>query len=233
MVYDAALVLANFVDEKGQLDLETKMRMDEGLRLLLGHKAKNLVLCGGQLVRGSGTARGAYCEFMARYVLQNIALDEDLYLENYSQETVGQAIFSKRNIVNTLRYGAVMERRTDGGMERKVIPPQHWEKIAVITSDWHVERVREIFDFVYPLFRFEMDYIGVPVKMSRRESARVAEREALNLASFKKNFHFIPAEEELEIPIDQEDFRPWFATKEEYRDSLVLKQLLTTDVRYR
>ena len=229
-MYDAVIILANGINEHGQLDQDTKARMDEGLKLLLSNKTKNLVPCGGQLVKDK--AHGTYSEVMARYALENMAVKEDIYLETYSQETVGQAILSKRNIVNTLRYGAILERKVLDGIEKKIIPAQYWNKLVVITSDWHVERVREIFNFVYSSSRFEMDYVGVPVNLKHQELNQIAEREALSLASFKKNFHFIPAEDELEVPIDEEDFRPWFANKEEYRDSLLLKHLLTTDVRY-
>ena len=36
-MYDAVIILANGINEHGQLDQDTKARMDEGLKLLLSN----------------------------------------------------------------------------------------------------------------------------------------------------------------------------------------------------
>jgi hypothetical protein len=47
--------------------------------------------------------------------------------ETTSRDTVGDAVFTKRNLAN----------------------PRNWQSIIVVTSAYHTDRTREIFSFIY------------------------------------------------------------------------------------
>ena len=64
---------------------------------------------------------------MRDYLLKKEVSETHIKYEDFSLDTAGNAIFSKLELALK----------------------NNWEKIAVISSDFHIPRAKEIFDFIY------------------------------------------------------------------------------------
>jgi len=80
-------------------------------------------------------------EAMKRYAVNQGILEEHILKDEKSITTVGQAYCVKRGI----------------------IIPNNWDSFAVLTSDFHIPRTKEIFNFIFGK-DFNINYIPVPTE---------------------------------------------------------------------
>lgn len=124
-MYDAIIVLANLMDPAGRLNDETCARLTKAGDLLRTHDAPLIVPCGWAYRDDSDIC---IADAMAAHAVRDMAIPESKILtETASRDTVGDAVFTKRNLAN----------------------PIGWQRIVVVTSAYHSVRAREIFSFVY------------------------------------------------------------------------------------
>ncbi|ADD67418.1 protein of unknown function DUF218 [Denitrovibrio acetiphilus DSM 12809] len=152
MKYSAIIVLANLMDREGFLNEETSRRMDLAIEEFNKDKAPWMITCGWDY-RDDSSIKIA--DAMKKYAKEkNIPVDR-IIVELNSRDTVGDAIFTKNNIVKN----------------------KEWKKILVVTSDYHVDRTRKIFEFVYG-DQYHIDVIGSETE--QKNELKINEERSLN-----------------------------------------------------
>lgn len=122
---DAIIVLANLMDRSGKLNDETTARLTFACDLLKANEAAFLVPCGWAYRDDCDVC---IADAMASFATRFLGVSSDrIIAERTSRDTVGDAVFTKRHVVN----------------------PRRWMDIVVVTSAYHAERTRQIFSFVY------------------------------------------------------------------------------------
>lgn len=122
-----SIVLANLMSRSGVLNSETKARLELAARLEVNQPSHLLLLCGWDYRPDSGIA---IADAMKSYLTACYPkLSAKAVCQRLSRDTVGDALFSR--IFLDLVY-------------------QHRPlRITVVTSDYHIERSREIFEFIF------------------------------------------------------------------------------------
>lgn len=162
--YNTGIVLSHRLVEPGMLSPETIDRTDEAIRLYLDGQLKSITLSGGMADPQFGIT---HAQVMADYTharMDNVRL----YLEDQSLDTVGQAFFTKQ----------------------KVVLPRRMENILVISSDYHIERVKKIFEKIYGP-NFNVGYHDIAAL--REDMPAMIENEKQSLAVFDSMFGDIEA----------------------------------------
>jgi len=95
MKSDIGIVLSHEVDEEGVLSEESKVRVEEGLKLFNRGVFNELVMSGGYL-KGSNFSIASRMKDYARQQ----GFTEDISTEEISLDTVGQLIFLKEGIID-------------------------------------------------------------------------------------------------------------------------------------
>ncbi len=124
-MYDAIIVLANLMDPTGKLNDETLARLTKATDLLKAGSAPVIVPCGWAYRNDSEIC---IADAMATHAKDAMGIEKSkIIVETTSRDTVGDAIFTKRNLANL----------------------RNWKSVVVVTSAYHAERSQEIFSFVY------------------------------------------------------------------------------------
>ncbi|ACC72183.1 YdcF family protein [Paraburkholderia phymatum] len=157
--YDAVIVLANLMDAEGNLNDETRARVDLGIEAIETGRAPTLVMCGWAYREDSDIC---IADAMRRYAVEQRNVDASRVIaETTSRDTVGDAVFTRSNLAATF-----------GG-----------SRILVATSRYHAARTLEIFTFVYgPSFHIDVDGAGGPATAAQLTS------EARSLDAFRATF---------------------------------------------
>jgi uncharacterized SAM-binding protein YcdF (DUF218 family) len=158
---DAVIVLANLMNAAGHLNNESLSRLSLACELVRAGEAPVLVTC-GWAYRNDSDIRIA--DAMAQHATQYMRLDKSqIIIEPHSRDTVGDAVFTKRNLVNSYSL----------------------DNVLVVTTAYHVKRTCEIFSFIYGR---SVDVVGAEGQnsMARMES------EAKSLAAFRSTFDGVP-----------------------------------------
>ena len=158
----AVIVLSNLMDKYGNLNNESLSRAVLAARIFKKRKAKILITSGWDYRKDSSIfIADAFKKF---FVDRENLLDRDIYCERYSRDTVGDAVFSRLHAYDKFRF----------------------QKLIVISSEYHLFRVRKIFEFVYPS-SIELEFIGSKTK--NKYFNKRSEEESL--IAFQKTFNKI------------------------------------------
>lgn len=123
--------------------------MEYDVVIALGHGNGDLPLTEQSKIRvetaldslGNGTYKiclsGRASEKMLKHIGNRVEYT-DIYVDDLSEDTVGNAVFTKLNFA----------------------VPEGWKNILVVSSESHIPRVRKIFNFVYGP-NFHLDFLGV------------------------------------------------------------------------
>jgi hypothetical protein len=155
--FDTVMVLIDYVDKNCNISPIGKTRLDVGL-LYWAHGSD------GQFTV-SGGAVGVpipQSSVMAGYARSKGIPDDRLVEEPWSLDTVGQAVFSRHNLV----------------------PRYNWGDIAVVSCALHLPRVKAIFDKVYGP-EFKMEYIPA---MTTGHTQQAIDKEPVSLRTFQEQF---------------------------------------------
>jgi len=124
-MYDAIIVLANLMDQDGNLNGETLARLSKARDLMNTCGAALIVPCGWAYRDDSDIC---IADAMANHAELVMGIPKTkIIAEKTSRDTVGDAVFTKRNLAT----------------------PGNWQNVIVVTSAYHAERTREVFSFVY------------------------------------------------------------------------------------
>jgi uncharacterized SAM-binding protein YcdF (DUF218 family) len=159
----AIIVLANLMDAQGNLNQESRARMDVAIAAFQAQEAPFIITTGWDYREDSDIP---IAEAMRDYATSHDIPTEAIICDLYARDTVGDAVFTKRNIIQ----------------------PRGWKRLLVITSDYHTQRAAEIFQFIYGS-GYDITVRGATIP----DSARLAEKEAESLAVFRATFDGIQA----------------------------------------
>lgn len=170
MKMDAVIVLANLMDTSGILNLESAARAEKSVEVFNQLQAGTLVTCGWAYRADSDItiADALKSHIVSRYGIPS----ERIIAEKRSRDTVGDAYFTKALLALTNR----------------------WKNITVVTSNYHVERVKEIFSFIYGA-DFYIAVVGAEVP----QDESILSNERKSLEAFRSTFSGVRQGEDAEI----------------------------------
>lgn len=156
------VVLANLMSNKGELNAETKARIDLAAKLDSELQSDIILLCGWAYRPDCSLA---IADAMKAYIsTQSPGLAKKAVCQKLSRDTVGDAVFTRLCL-------------------RELFLGQSSFSLNVITSDYHAKRTGEIFDFVFGAGTF----IGVKGALGFN-SDMLKTREMQSLEAFRKTF---------------------------------------------
>jgi uncharacterized SAM-binding protein YcdF (DUF218 family) len=156
---DIVIVLANLMDAYGTLNGESAGRAECAAGVFFKFNAKMIVTCGWAYRQDSPISIAD--AFKKHLIVNHCLSDSNILTEPNSRDTVGDAYFTKVNVIEPLGF----------------------TEILVVTSDYHIPRTKEIFDFVYGN-HYSLSYFGAA---TRNHQERL-ESELSSLEAFKKTF---------------------------------------------
>jgi vancomycin permeability regulator SanA len=146
------------MDALGNLNKESKSRVRLAAELMSRHSNAILISSGGNNKMGIDTCIGNQ---IAAYAIQLGVPSNKIITDTLSQDTVGDALFTKINMVLN----------------------KNWKNILVVTSDYHVNRSQVIFDFIYgPQYTIEV--VGCTTEIQKER----APLESKSLNQFTSTF---------------------------------------------
>ena len=161
---DVLIVLAHFMEADGTLDFESRARADKAAELFYLRQGCPIILVGWNYRDDSDLY---ISDAIASYLISVHHIKKEyLFIDRRSRDTVGDAIFSKKS------FGHLIIGKT----------------LGVITSHYHADRTRIIFEFVYEGFS-KICVFGVEVPTYEETIAY----ELTSLQAFKKTFAGVEA----------------------------------------
>jgi uncharacterized SAM-binding protein YcdF (DUF218 family) len=169
MEVDCIIVLANEMDQEGNLNAESVSRIQLACDVYFKNPSAVLITCGWNYRPDCPLHIG---EVLKNYAVETGVPAEKIITELNSRDTVGDAVFSKVNCVK--------------GMNRK--------NLIVVTSDYHVARTTEIFTFIYG-----PEYTIQVIGSSGFDSFEKQQTEQKSLVAFSKTFQHIQPGDDVAI----------------------------------
>ena len=167
------IVLGNFMDESGQLNKESCSRLDLAIDLFRKNKHAFIITSGWDYYAEYNIA---IADAMKSYIVNNSHISHELVLtETNSRDTVGDAIFTKINII-----------------KKKGL-----NNLLIVTSDYHVLRTHKIFSYIYGE-QYIVKVIGVKTAPLSKIK-ELSEREDKSLNVFYKTFNGIKSGDDVLI----------------------------------
>lgn len=156
-----SVVLANLMSMNGELNAETSARVDLAAQLENEKESALILLCGWNYRPDCAIT---IADAMKKYLIENHTIDpRRIDCQRMSRDTVGDAIYSR--------------------IYADVLAGDPFQQVNVVTSSYHMDRSREIFEFVFGK-NFLVTVSGVPGFESDNSSAL----EASSLSAFRKTF---------------------------------------------
>tara|TARA_X000001036_G_scaffold309846_1_gene288575 strand:- start:27967 stop:28545 length:579 start_codon:yes stop_codon:yes gene_type:complete len=122
----AVICLSHQLDEKNNLSLDSIKRLRKSFQVFNENSCESFITTGWKIKKD---LQKPLSSIMADYVVKNSNISRDsIFEETNAKDTVGEAVFIKKNFFLT---------------------HNDFNKIYVITSDWHLNRAKEIFEFVF------------------------------------------------------------------------------------
>lgn len=179
---DAIIVLANHMDAEGNLNNESKERAELSLEIMKNCSVANIVTTGWAYRRNVNLS---LAEVMKRYINERLPADCEVnfLIEDLSKDTVGEAVFTKVNFA----------------------APMSWKKIIVVTSNYHIKRAKEIFNFVYGSM-YEISFFGS--KWEYKKS--IVDDELSSISKFRETFFGINVGDDLMILRRLKESHPFY-----------------------
>ena len=122
----AVLCLSHELNTSNQLSTDSIIRLEKSFELFNSHSCKNFITTGWKYKKELTIPLS---KIMAEYALNNFSIHEAaIHEEPLAKDTIGEAYFVKRNF---------LQSNSD------------IKKLIVVTSDWHLKRAKEIFEFIF------------------------------------------------------------------------------------
>jgi vancomycin permeability regulator SanA len=134
---DNIIILSHRLNRNNSLTEQCTQRLDKGIEEYKNGKGASITMA-GDLCYQIKIPTLPVGEQMKYYAIARGVEKRKIYVDNLSLNTVSQAIFLKKNL----------------------ILPQHWKKLLIVTHNYHLSRVKEIFNFIYG-DGFQLNYAGI------------------------------------------------------------------------
>lgn len=129
------------MDRNGELNIESKKRVDELSNAIKGLKNQDIIFCGWAYRKDSNIT---IASAQKKYFELDQAHEHNIHLIENSKDTVGDAVFSRKFIDNLPSI----------------------KKVNVVTSDYHTARTSRIFNFVFGK-NYQINMISAPSDLSK------------------------------------------------------------------
>lgn len=154
------IILGSPNDERGNLSETAKGRLVQGL-VEYRRQTDFKILCTGGFGKHFNTTNKPHAEYAIRYLIQEGVLKNDILEIAKSQNTVEDALLSRRIIE---KYKA--------------------RSLIVVSSDFHMERVMHIFKRVFK--GYDLTFSGAKTSFSRKQYRAVRDHEKKELEKLRK-----------------------------------------------
>jgi hypothetical protein len=163
-------VLANQMSERGVLNSESKARANKAVEIFNHRGISNIVTC-GWAYRSDCNIKIA--DAFKSFIVNSLGVDPNKVItELTSRDTVGDAYFTKIHMALML----------------------NWKDLCVVTSNYHVKRTQEIFNFIYG-DGFSVEVYGVDIVHDNS----VISHEIASIDAFRNTFLNVGAGNNIEI----------------------------------
>ena len=169
MEYNCIIVLANEMDKEGNLNIESLSRIELARDSYYNNSSATLITCGWNYRKDSRLFIG---DVMKDYAVKLGIPSENIITQLNSRDTVGDAFFTKHN----------------------VIVNREWKNILVVTSDYHIERTSRIFKFIYG-----SEYAIKVIGSSGFDNTEKQVSEKKSLEAFEQTFKNITEGDDIKI----------------------------------
>jgi uncharacterized SAM-binding protein YcdF (DUF218 family) len=132
--FDCAVILGFKLKKKNKIPSVLKSRLNVAIKLYKKGLFEKFVVVGGMKNKNLDITEA---EAMKRYLIRKGIHSRNILKEETSLDTIGNAFFLKQ----------------------KILKPRMWKNLIVITSDFHLERTRIIFEKILGK-RYKMKFIG-------------------------------------------------------------------------
>ena len=182
MTYDAILIAGGGITEDGKPNEWGKRRLDKALEVWKGEFL--ITLSGGTVHKPPVLTNKKFviheAAADANYLLEKGADPKKVFVETASRDTIGNAYFAR--VIHT--------------------DPRGWRKLLVITSEFHMPRTKEIFEWIFGFDAtpaYELDFLSasdegisedilIPRIKKERKSIERLRKEKERVKTFKE-FH--------------------------------------------
>ena len=164
------IVLGNWMDKSGQLNKESCSRLDLAIDVFRKNKYSFIITSGWDY---RDDCNIAIADAMKSYVINNSDISHKLILtETNSRDTVGDAVFTKINIIKKNSFN----------------------NLLIVTSDYHVLRTHKIFSYIYG-----EQYIVKVIGSKTTKKKELSELEDKSLNQFYKTFNGVKSGDDVLI----------------------------------
>jgi uncharacterized SAM-binding protein YcdF (DUF218 family) len=121
------------------------------------------------------------CDTFAKYLINNGIPENKIFKEWCSYDTIGNAYFTKLLLVDVFK----------------------WNKILVVTSDFHMDRSKVIFDYIFKENKYSLSYYSCIYKTNHQYLESRINKEKKSLLNFQNLINSLNS---------FEDFHKWIYT---------------------
>ena len=179
MGYQCIIVLANEMDIDGNLNNDSLSRVNRAVESYFLNPSSYLITCGWDYRKDTSLCIG---NVMRDYCIKLGVPPDKIIIELNSRDTVGDAFFSKQNI----------------------LIGRGWKNLLVVTSDYHVKRTLIVFKFIYGS-GYNIDVVGSDSLKNDNDFSEIK-----SLESFKKTFRNIKEGNDLSMYERLSDKHPFY-----------------------
>ena len=150
MKADTIIILGGQVNQDGSVEEILKTRLDKGIELFNEGTAPYIIMSGKYGFLTIDEPPITEAEAMKKYAVEHEIPEDKILLEDKSKDTIGNAYFTK------IKY----------------LKPRNWNKLVVVTSDFHLKRTKYIFNKVLGP-DYQIKYIGADSQLTKQERVKV------------------------------------------------------------
>lgn len=160
---DAIIILGSGINQDGSLPGNLKLRVSKGVQLYTQGLAKNIVMSGNYsfwLDDSREIPFRSEASAMREYALMLGVPETDIFIEEKSKDTLGNAFFTKIDYLEK----------------------NDWKQVMVVTSDFHLKRTKFVFDHVLgPQYAIEYYPVLLDLSADERREKEAQETNTTNI----------------------------------------------------
>lgn len=179
----AIVILPHLMETNGVLDEQTISRINHSIKIFKEGDYDFFITSGWDYRKDSEQKIG---EVMTEYLVKNFGIDQKKILtDTYSRDTVGDAFFIREQFVI----------------------PMNILNLTVVTSDWHVNRTKKIFN---KFFQKKIFIKLIGVSTSLKNDDLIVKKEKLSMGSFFKTFENVNLSDSNEVILTLREKHPLY-----------------------
>lgn len=196
-MFDTIIVLGKKLDENSIMLPQLEKRIEKAVEVYRKKSIEKIIMSGKYGYSLDYRPSKTEAQAMKEYAIELWVNEKDIYLEEKSQDTIWNVYFTRQMIEDT-------------------------RSIVVITSDYHLVRVKYLFDKIFE-DEFSINYIGTDTKLEKHEYQNKIQREKKIKRLTKKLFARMKKDETIDEFIKY--YHPVYADSPKISKQELLKDL--------